>query len=136
MNHRQRFIRFAIVGLLNSAFGLGVYALLIHWGFAVWAALIAANIAGVSFNYVTTGKLAFSHRGANRFPSFVSIYLLCYLLNYLAITLLVRMHLGPVTSQVLLTPCMAVLSYLLQSRYVFRQRYTPPLVGQSSDSKD
>jgi len=125
MNHRQRFVRFAIVGILNSAFGLGVYALLIHLGLPVWAALIAANVAGVSFNYVTTGKLAFSHRGANRFPSFVSIYLLCYVINYLAITVLVHMHLGPVTSQVLLTPFMAILNYLLQSRYVFRQGEAP-----------
>ena len=125
MNHRQRFVRFAIVGILNSAFGLGVYALLIHLGLPVWAALIAANVAGVSFNYVTTGKLTFSHRGANRFPSFVSIYLLCYVINYLAITVLVHMHLGPVTSQVLLTPFMAILNYLLQSRYVFRQGEAP-----------
>jgi|APAra7269096768_1048522.scaffolds.fasta_scaffold16834_2 putative flippase GtrA len=125
MNHRQRFVRFAIVGVLNSAFGLGVYALLIHVGLPVWAALIAANVAGVSFNYVTTGKLAFSHRGANRFPSFVSIYLLCYVLNYLAITALLHMHLGPVMSQVLLTPFMAILNYLLQSRYVFRQDEAP-----------
>ncbi|WP_109126280.1 GtrA family protein [Dyella sp. C11] len=136
MNHGRRFVRFVIVGIFNSAFGLGVYALLIRLGLPVWAALIAANIAGVSFNYVTTGKFAFSHRGTNRFPSFVSIYLLCYVLNYLAITVLVRMHLGPVTSQVLLTPFMAILNYLLQSRFVFAQDRTPSPGVQSSDGKD
>jgi putative flippase GtrA len=136
MNHGWRFARFAIVGILNTAFGLGVYALLIRLGLPVWIALIAANVAGVSFNYVTTGKLAFSHRGANRFPRFVSIYLLCYLLNYLAITVLVRMHLGPVASQALLAPFMAVLNYLLQSRYVFLGDDASPSMDQRSDTED
>lgn len=136
MNHGRRFVRFVIVGILNTLFGLGVYALLILLSLPVWAALIGTNVVGVSFNYLTTGKFAFSHSGTNRFPRFVSIYLISYLLNYLGVMVLMHMHLGPVVSQALLTPCMAVLTYLLQSRYVFGQDGAQPPVIQGDETKD
>jgi len=115
-----RFIKFLMVGALNTLFGLGIYALLIHAGVPIWSALIGGNVAGIVFNFFTTGHLIFSTVAVSRAPRFVVAYLACYAINYLALAGFAWLHMGPIESQVVLTPFMAVVSYVLMSRYVFR----------------
>jgi putative flippase GtrA len=117
-----RFIRFLLVGVLNTAFGLGVYAVLMHVGLPIWAALIGGNVAGIVFNFITTGSLVFSEVSLVRLPRFVGVYLACYILNYLLIRFLVSLHMGAIESQVFISPIIAVTSFYLMSRYVFASR--------------
>jgi putative flippase GtrA len=122
MKFDRRFIKFLIVGVLNTLFGLAVYAILIRAGVPVWGALIGGNVAGIVFNFFTTGHLIFSDAALSRLPRFVGAYLTCYAINYVAINLLVLLHFGAIESQAILTPAMAVLSYYLMSRHVFRPK--------------
>ncbi|WP_266183652.1 GtrA family protein [Dyella humicola] len=119
MKLEKRFITFLLVGLLNTLFGLAAYAILIHVNLPIWLALIGGNVAGIAFNFFTTGHLVFSDIALNRLPRFVTAYLACYVLNYVAIRILVSLHLGAIKSQVLLAPAIAVTSYYLMSQYVF-----------------
>ena len=115
----SRFIKFILVGALNTLFGLGAYALLIRLGLPVWASLIGGNVAGIFFNFVTTGHFVFADMLLRRLPRFVGAYLGLYVLNYLLIQLLHALHMGAIGAQILLTPVMAIGSFYVMSRYVF-----------------
>ena len=122
MSSWTRFIKFLLVGALNTAFGLSIYAVLIHVGLPIWAALIGGNVAGIVFNFFTTGSLVFSEVSLMRLPRFIGVYLTCYILNYLSIRFLVSLHVGAIKSQVFISPIIAVTSFYLMSRYVFATR--------------
>ncbi|WP_201313755.1 GtrA family protein [Dyella sp. EPa41] len=119
MTGDKRFTRFIFVGLLNTLFGLGAYSFLVWIGLPIWTALIGAGIASIGFNFFTTGHLVFSDIAPSRLPRFVGAYLVLYVVNYLSIRALVLLHLGPITSQVILTPAIAMLSFFVMSRLVF-----------------
>ena len=69
----RRFARFLIVGTINTLFGYGVFAALITAGLESALALALATIAGVIFNYFTTGKLVFANSGAAMLPFTVPV---------------------------------------------------------------
>ena len=117
-----RFIKFILVGLLNTAFGSGIYAALIYAGLPIWAALLVGNLAGIAFNFFTTGRFVFLDAALVRLPRFVGAYLFCYAINYISIRALVSLHLGAIESQLLMAAPMALLSFYLMSRHVFVPR--------------
>jgi putative flippase GtrA len=116
----KQFVRFLLVGILNTLFGLAIYAVLIWLGLPIWGALLGGNVAGIAFNFFTTGHLIFSDIALSRLPRFIGAYLTCYLVNYLSINTLVWAGLGAIEGQALLAPLIAVLSYYLMSQHVFR----------------
>lgn len=122
VRHGKRFIMFVAVGLLNTAFGSGVYAVMIYADLPIWTALLLGNLAGIVFNFFTTGRFVFFDASLLRLPRFIGVYLSCYIINYVSIRALVSLHTGVIVSQLLLAPPMAVLSFFLMSRYVFGPR--------------
>lgn len=78
---QNKFIRFILVGGLNTAFGLGVYCLMIWMGLSyVWATLIS-QILGILFNFITTGTLVFENNDKGLIFKFVFCYVLTYFFN-------------------------------------------------------
>jgi putative flippase GtrA len=118
----SRFIKFVLVGILNAAFGSGVYALLIFAGSPIWCALLVGNAAGVIFNFFTTGRMVFSGAPLAKLPRFVVAYLACYIINYAAIRVLVSLGFSPIKSQLCMVVPVALLSFYTMSRYVFNTR--------------
>lgn len=77
----NKFIRFIFVGGLNTAFGLGVYCLLIWLGLSyIWATLIS-QVLGVLFNFITTGTLVFENSDKRLIFKFILSYVLTYFIN-------------------------------------------------------
>lgn len=118
----RRFVKFLLVGLLNTAFGSTIYVVLIYARLPIWAALLGGNLAGIVFNFFTTGHLVFSDAVLARLPRFVGAYLACYIINYISIRILVFLYLSAILSQLLLALPMAALSFYLMSRHVFVSR--------------
>jgi putative flippase GtrA len=116
----KHFIKFILVGLLNTAFGSAVYATLIYVSLPIWAALLCGNAAGVIFNFFTTGSFVFSDVALTRLPRFLVTYAVCYVINYASIKALVTLHLNAIESQLVMALPMAALSFCLMSKYVFR----------------
>ncbi len=116
---RRRFVMFLLVGGLNTLFGFVVYTAFIVLHSPTWLALIGGNIAGVLFNFFTTGHLVFLDASPRRLPRFAGAYLLIYGANLELIGLVNRYTNNAIISQACLTPMFAVLSYLLMSRWVF-----------------
>ena len=50
----SRFLRFLLAGGLNTLFGFAVYSLFALSDLSTWMVLIASNLAGIAFNFVTT----------------------------------------------------------------------------------
>lgn len=115
----MRFARFLAVGGLNTAFGFAAYAALLALGFHYALAVALATVLGVLFNFRTYGALVFGGAGAHRLPRFVLVYLLLYVVNVTGIGLLSGTGVSDLVAGLLMLPPVAVLGYLLNSRFVF-----------------
>jgi putative flippase GtrA len=118
---RHQFLRFLLAGGLNTLFGFAVYALAVLAGLPVWLAMLVGTVAGVAFNFVTLGGYAFRDLSARRLPRFVLGYACTYAVNLAAFHLVHRRVADPVACQVLLVVPVALFSYLVMSRFVFRK---------------
>jgi putative flippase GtrA len=116
-----RLVRFLLAGVLNTVFGIAVYAAVERAGARLWLALLVGMAAGVAFSFVTMGAYAFRDLSLKRLPRFICCYVANYLVNLLALQLLEPFVADAIARQVLLTPPMAVFSYLCLSRFVFRR---------------
>lgn len=119
---RFAFLRFVVVGVLNTAFGYAVYALLTLVGLAPQAALAIAFALGVVWNYFTHARLVFATRGVSRLPPYVLAYLGIYALNAAGLEALIRAGVPPVLAQGALVLPAAVLAFVAIGR-VLTGRY-------------
>ena len=114
-----QFLRFVMVGVLNTCFGYSVFALLVWLGAPYQLATAVSTLAGIAFNFQTTGRLVFSGAPWPRLIRFAAVYALIYLLNISGIALLLRLNVNVYAAYALLIPPLAVLTYLLHKKFVF-----------------
>lgn len=118
----SQFIRFVLVGILNTAFGYGVYCLMIWIGVPYWWATLISNVLGVLFNFKTIGILVFENSNNRLFCRFVSCYVLAYGLNVGIIYLLTHYTgLNDYWSGLIATPFVALFSFFYQKLIVFKK---------------
>ncbi len=117
-----QFLRFLLVGLVNAAFGYGIFALLIGLDFPPMPALGIAYVVGVVFNFFTTGSFVFGARGWRRFGGFVLAYAVIYLFNAALYWLVATTNWGPLAVQAICLPVVAIFSFILFKFQVFRVR--------------
>jgi putative flippase GtrA len=117
--NNYRFLRFLVVGGINTLFGFALYSGLILLGTRVWLALLLANVAGVLFNFFTTSVVVFRTSLRRRMLRFVGVYLAIYLVNLALLSAARHVFGNAILAQALLVLPMAVLSYLLMRRFVF-----------------
>jgi len=119
---KARFIRFVLVGLLNSAVGYGLFSLFIYLGLHYSVANLVATILAVCFNFLSTGRLVFKQKGGG--PStavrFAAVYAVLYGVNVLGLFLLLKTGISEYLAGLLLIPVSAVLAYILHSTFTFR----------------
>ena len=114
-----RFIRFLLVGVLNTIFGYAVFALfvLLHLHYAVAALL--STICGVLFNFKTTGRLVFGSRDNSRILRFFGVYVVTYVLSVSFLRMTTAYRWNVLVAAALLLPPMAVVSYTLSRLFVW-----------------
>ena len=119
----SQFIRFVLVGILNTAFGYGVYCLMIWIGVPYWWATLISNVLGVLFNFKTIGILVFENSSNRLFFRFVSCYVLAYCLNVGIIYLLTNYAgLNDYWGGLIATPFVALFSFFYQKLFVFNHK--------------
>ena len=111
------FLRFGVVGLLNTAFGYVVFAALVLAGAWPGAALVGATVAGVAFNFQTSRRLVFRSRG--RVIRFIAVYAALLVLNWVALRILHGFGVLELQAQALLAVPVAAMSFLAQKTFVF-----------------
>ena len=122
-----QFLRFLVVGALNTLFGYAVFAGQVLAGVDPMPALVVTYVVGVLFNFYTTRRFVFAARG--RFATlvkFVLAYVLIYFFNLGLYAVFERADLSPLVAQALCVPVVAVFSFLLFKFQVFRERSPGP----------
>jgi len=116
----RRFVIFLAVGVLNTAFGYGCFALLLALHLHYSLAALFSTVLGVLFNFRTIGRIVFRN-GSNRLLiRFVAVYLVGYGFNLLGLKLLMLAGVSPYWGGALLLLPSAVLSFFLLKKFVYR----------------
>ncbi|WP_420587378.1 GtrA family protein [Ruegeria sp.] len=110
------FLRFLVVGVVNTGFGYLLFALLLAAGLSAQPALALAFAGGVLWNYVTHARLVFGTGGVARLPVYVLAYLGLYGINALGLQALLSAGLPPIVAQGVLVLPIAVLAYIVIGR--------------------
>ena len=122
----RQFFRFVLVGILNTAFGYGVFALTYLATGSQTISIIVANIVGMAFNYFSIGRLVFARTSGVAWR-FCATYLLILLANLGLAEALRPFQIEGLICQLLILPILVVLSYALNATFVFkRNRSQPP----------
>jgi len=120
----NKFIRFVLIGGVNTVFGYSAYAFFIYLGINYQIAIPLSTICGILFNFKTTGSIVFENKNNKLFLKFLAVYGFIYLVNInLYKLLLVRIGDRPYAIQALLLPVIVVLSFMLNKFLVFKDVY-------------
>jgi putative flippase GtrA len=115
-------LRFLLVGGINTVFGYTAYAALLFAGLDYVLAAFFGTLAGVAFNYFTTGGLVFDHLSRSALARFVTTYIIVYLVNIGCVAMLGRIGVNAYLAGLILVLPMAMIAYVLMSRFVFGGR--------------
>ena len=121
-----RFVRFLVVGGINTLFGYSIFALVYLLSGNHVAALIVSVAIGVTFNFFSIGGVVFRNLAGRRFVLFCLNYAVAFAANYLMLEGLVAAGIGPLLAQVICLPVFIAISYGLNARFVFRQTTLEP----------
>ena len=115
-----RFIRFLIVGGVNTLFGYGVFAIFILFGLHYVLASALSTIAGVMFNFQTIRKIVFESDDNSLIFRFILLYCFLYAFQLGLLRGFEMVGVGPLIAGFIFIFPMAILSYLLNKYFVFR----------------
>jgi putative flippase GtrA len=118
----SKVIKFLCTGLLNTAFGYGLYSVLLYAGVPYLLALLISTIAGIAFNYLSFGRLVFKvDRSWVIFGRFVLAYASIYCVNAVLLTqLMERFFVGPYLGQVICIPVGVAMSWVVMKHWVYK----------------
>jgi len=118
----RQFLRFLVVGGVNTLFGYSVFAVLVFVGMAPMPALVLTYVAGILFNFYTTRTFVFGAAPAtvSSFLRFVAAYGVIYLFNVALYKAMEGAGAGALAAQALCLPVVAVFSFFLFKLHVFR----------------
>lgn len=114
------YLRFLVVGCINTAFNYGIYAFFIFVGLGHFIAATCSFAVGIVFNFKTHGKYVFRTRNKNSFYLYVVSWVGIYCINVSVLDLLVRSGVDSYLAGALLILPMAVLAFLVLRFIVFR----------------
>ena len=74
-------IRYLLIGVVNTAFGYSMFALLIYLGLHYAVAVFLSTLAGIFFNFRTFGRFVFKQTDWRLIWRFMGVYGVLYLVN-------------------------------------------------------
>lgn len=115
--------RYIMVGIVNTTFGYGVFALLIFINLHYTVALFIATIIGVFFNFHTFGRLVFKQPSWHLIWKFFVVYGFLYLVNICCIFILMTYTHNAYTANAITLIFIAGLGFLLNRNFVYKKNY-------------
>lgn len=116
---RYRFLRFLVVGGINTCFSYGTYALLLFLGIHYAIANLAALMSGILFSFKTQGKFVFNNSDNRLLWRFVLFWGFLYGFNVAFIDTMMKLGLNAYWAGALTLLPNTILSYLAQKHWVF-----------------
>lgn len=116
----ERFILFLIVGLVNTGFGYGIFALLIFLNVHYALASLLSTFLGILFNFKTTGVIVFKNSNNMLIFRFFLAYGITYLFGLLFLFITNSFAISNYIAGAAWVLPGAIISYFLQKSIVFR----------------
>ena len=118
-----RFLKFLMVGALNTVFGYSVFALFTYLNLHYTISTLLATILGILFNFKTTGCIVFKNGDNKLIFKFLFVYGVTYLLSIAFLRIcehfgFTNMYLN---YAILLLPN-AMIAYSLMKKFVFTNK--------------
>jgi putative flippase GtrA len=117
----RRLFRYYQVGIVNTAFGYGLYALFVALGLNMYVAQIIAHVLGVTFNYLTYSRHVFHDASGSKLRFFAS-YVLNYLAGLAALATASRMIASPYLAGLAAVLVVSVANYFVLRHAVFIEK--------------
>ena len=118
---RWQFVRFLLVGGLNTAFGYGVFAGLIMLRLPYPIAALLSTVAGVLFNFKSYGTLVFGGAHNRLLFRFAGVYALLYGINLIPLAWAKQHGVSLLVTGAVVALPMAGIGFLLNRSFVFSQ---------------
>lgn len=115
----RQFFKFLVAGILNTAFGYGLFAALLTIGLHYSISLALSTILGILFNFKSFGKIVFKSKGNKNFIRFLSVYFIGYLVNLSGLALIMKIGISSLFAGAAMVLPSALLTYFLQKKFVF-----------------
>ena len=113
--------RYYRTGLLNLAFGLGCYMVLVCAGMNIYAAQLISHLMGMTFNYFTYSRHVF--RGAEPAKArFILSYAANYGVNLAVLAVVAQFVRSPYAAGIITALIASVVNYFALKFFVFRKR--------------
>lgn len=119
MWRNPRVLKFLMVGALNTAVGYSIFVVCLWAGLHYSASIAIATVLGTLFNFKSTGNLVFESSDNSRLYRFLAAYFVVYVINVAGVGMLVLFGVPEWLAGLTLLLPLALLSYILTSRYVF-----------------
>jgi putative flippase GtrA len=116
----SQFIKFLFVGGLNTLFGYGAFAFFLTLHVHYSLAALLSTLLGILFNFKTYGALVFRNSDNRLLFKFLGVYGTTYLLAVSSIAVLKSFHMSPFAAGAILAVPMALISFFLNRRFVFK----------------
>ena len=113
-----RIVRYYQAGIVNAAFGYGLYAALVAIGLNLFVAQLVAHVIGVAFNYLTYRRHAFRDAAPAK-ARFAASYVVNYFVGLGFLALFAALSPSPYLAGLLAIIATSAINYLLLSRFVF-----------------
>jgi putative flippase GtrA len=115
------FIRYLLVGGVNTVFGYSVFALLVLSGLHYSIALFFATVAGVFFNFKTFGSFVFGRSDWGLIWKFLAVYGVLYGVNVFLVFIFLHFLSNVYVANALAIIFIAGLGFYLNRRYVYEK---------------
>ena len=117
----SQLIKFLLVGGLNTLFGYGVFAFFLSLRLHYSLAALLGTLLGILFNFKTYGTLVFRNSDNRHLFKFLGVYGTTYLLTVSSIAVLKSFPMSAFAAGAILAVPMALISFLLNRRFVFKR---------------
>lgn len=118
---RKQIARFLIVGVVNTAFGYGLYVFFIYLNFHYSLAVLLSTVLGILFNFKTIGKFVFASNDNRLIGKFFATYFLTFFINIWLISKLKDLDFDYYIAGFLSISLTSVLSFVLTKYLVFKK---------------
>ena len=117
----ERLWRYYQAGIVNTAFGYGLYAVFIALGLNMYLAQIVAHLLEMTFNYFTYSRHAFHDSDVSK-GRFILSYAVHYLLGLAALWGASQFIVSPYLAGLVAVVVVSLINYLILKNWVFSVR--------------
>ncbi|MDZ8257299.1 GtrA family protein [Nostoc sp. ChiQUE01b] len=115
----KTFVKFLIVGAINTLFGYLIFTILILLNIRYESAALISTMCGVLFNFKTTGLIVFKNKKNTLIFKFIGVYAIIYLLQIFLLKQFLNHKINIFIAEALILLPLALLSYILNKIFVF-----------------